>query len=178
MDADESSVPSNVLFRYPWRVPFDINTPEAGACGDCNFAIGDEVWLKPPTPSCTKQWALGEVTGVISRHTVCVNGVPRHVRDVRKRRHGRELAQHGGRRHQGGLAARVNDQHIPYAGSSGDLPLVPSEGHGEEANAGRYAIQEDPVQPDANADLEIELEPAEQHAEHGLRSCDNRGDVC
>jgi len=42
-DADEGLVPSNVLFRYPWRVPFNINTPEAGVCGDCNFAIGDEV---------------------------------------------------------------------------------------------------------------------------------------
>ncbi|KAF6019083.1 hypothetical protein EB796_022580 [Bugula neritina] len=73
----------------------NINTPEAGVCGDCNFAIGDEVWLKPPTPSCTKQW----------------------------------------------------HSHIPYAGLPGDLPLVPSEEHGEEANAGRYAIQEDPVQP-------------------------------
>jgi len=29
-DGDEGSVPSNVLFRYPWRVPFDINMPETG----------------------------------------------------------------------------------------------------------------------------------------------------
>ena len=38
---------------------------------------------------CTKQWTPGKVTKIISKHTVGVNGVPRHVRDMRKRRHGR-----------------------------------------------------------------------------------------
>jgi len=69
---------------------------------------------------------------------VCVNGVPRHVRDVRKRRHGREPVQHGGRR---GLAVRADDQHIPNGGPPGDLSLVLSEEHGEEANAGQHAIR-------------------------------------
>ena len=27
-DAEEGSVPSNVLFNYQWRVPFDVNTRE------------------------------------------------------------------------------------------------------------------------------------------------------
>ena len=29
------------------------------------------------------------MTEIVSEHTVDINGVPRHVRDVRKRRHGR-----------------------------------------------------------------------------------------
>jgi hypothetical protein len=88
-DIEEGSVPSNLLFRYPWRVPFDVNTRQLDADGKNDFAVGEEVWVKPSPPSCTKQWALGEVTSVNSKHTVCIDGVPRHVRDVRKRRHGK-----------------------------------------------------------------------------------------
>ena len=42
--------------------------------------------MKPAVPSCAKAWAPGRVTVIPSRHTVCVDGMPRHVRDVRKRR--------------------------------------------------------------------------------------------
>ena len=69
-----SSVPSNALFMYQWRVPFDVNMQELD---------DDEM--------CTKQWTPGKVTKIISKHTVDVNGVPRHVRDVRRRPHGRTI---------------------------------------------------------------------------------------
>jgi transposase InsO family protein len=92
-DMEEGSVPSNMLFRYSWRVPFDVNTQECDVDGESSFQVGDEVWVKPSPPSCTKQWALGEVTRVVSKHTVCVDRVPRHVRDLRKRRYGRREAE-------------------------------------------------------------------------------------
>ncbi|XP_067940572.1 uncharacterized protein [Watersipora subatra] len=57
------------------------------------FAVGDEVWVKPSTPSCTRQWAPGVITGVFSKHNMCVNGMPRHVRDVRKRRFGTDRSR-------------------------------------------------------------------------------------
>ena len=79
----------NVLFKYQWRVPFDVNTQELDGDDICKFIVGDEVWVKPSPPSCTRQWTPVEVTKIVSKRTVDINRVPRHVRDVRKRRHGR-----------------------------------------------------------------------------------------
>ena len=84
-DGKELSVPCRRLFRYSWRVPYDVNGRKAPDEGRADFAVGDDVWVKPAVPSCTKQWMLGSVTGVISGHVIAVDGMPRHVRDVRKR---------------------------------------------------------------------------------------------
>ena len=70
-------------------MPFDVNTRELDGDDMCKFIAGDEVWVKPSPPSCTRQWTPGEVTKIVSKHTVDINGVPRHVRNVRKRCHGR-----------------------------------------------------------------------------------------
>lgn len=83
---EETSVPSGTLFKYRWRVPYDINQSEVDEPGSGVFSVGEQVWVKPAVPSCTKQWAPGRITGVQSTHVVLVDGMPRHVRDVRKRR--------------------------------------------------------------------------------------------
>lgn len=83
---DENSVPSRKLFKYPWRVPYDVNQQVVDESKNCAFSVGDRVWVKPGVPSCTKQWASGRVTAVQSKQVVCIDGMPRHVRDVRKRR--------------------------------------------------------------------------------------------
>jgi len=70
-DVDEGSVSSNVLFRYSWRVPFDVNTQEVDGAGESSFAVGDDVWVKPAPASCTKRWALGRITGITSKHSLC-----------------------------------------------------------------------------------------------------------
>ncbi|KAF2356794.1 hypothetical protein FHG87_012451 [Trinorchestia longiramus] len=44
---------------------------------------GEEVWVKPPNANCTTQWGRGVVTGVTSSNNIEVDGVPRHVLDVR-----------------------------------------------------------------------------------------------
>ncbi|KAG1663749.1 hypothetical protein GQR58_020218 [Nymphon striatum] len=87
-DTDAGSVPSKGLYRYTWRVPFDVNFVQVESCDDSPFAVGDEVWVKPPIPSCTKQWSLGMVSDVVSRYVVRVDGMPRHIKDIRKRRYG------------------------------------------------------------------------------------------
>ena len=83
-ETEESSVPSNLLFRYRWRVPFDVNRHTEDGDVESSFSVGDEVWVKPSPPSCTKQWMPGKVTRIVSKHTVCVDSMPRHVRDIRK----------------------------------------------------------------------------------------------
>ncbi|KAG1712192.1 hypothetical protein GQR58_002379 [Nymphon striatum] len=47
-DTDAGSVPSKGLYRYTWRVPFDVNFVQVESCDDSPFAVGDEVWVKPP----------------------------------------------------------------------------------------------------------------------------------
>lgn len=81
---DENTVPSRKMFKYSWRVPYDVNCEVEEKSGA--FSLGDEVWVKPAVPSCTKRWSLGRVTEIQSKHVICVDGMPRHVRDVRKRR--------------------------------------------------------------------------------------------
>ena len=48
-----------------------------------SIKMGDEVWVKPPAARCTTQRGKGIVTQVNSRNNVSVNGMPRHVLDVR-----------------------------------------------------------------------------------------------
>ncbi|XP_067931421.1 uncharacterized protein [Watersipora subatra] len=90
-ETEETSVPSNVLFRCQWQVPFNINSKASEEDVESCFSMGDEVWVKPYPPSCTKQWTLGQVTSVVSKHAVCLDGMPRHVRDVRQRRYGNDI---------------------------------------------------------------------------------------
>jgi len=68
-------------------VPFDVNSQEVDVAGESKFAVGDHVWVKPAPAFCTKRWAPGQITGITSKHTVCVNGVPQHMRDVKTRRY-------------------------------------------------------------------------------------------
>ena len=47
------------------------------------ITVGDEVFTRPPTARCNAQWPRGVVTGINSDRSVDVNGIPRHVADVR-----------------------------------------------------------------------------------------------
>ena len=46
-------------------------------------AIGEEILVKPPATRCTSQWDRGVVTGARGLRSVQINGVPRHIADVR-----------------------------------------------------------------------------------------------
>ena len=46
--------------------------------------VGDEVWVKPPGARCFTHWNRGQITDVTSSNNVSVDGVPRHILDVRK----------------------------------------------------------------------------------------------
>ena len=41
------------------------------------------MWVKPPEARCHTKYKLGTVTKVISEQTMAVDGMPRHVRDLR-----------------------------------------------------------------------------------------------
>ena len=92
---EESSVPSTLLFWYHWRVPFDVNLCTEDEDVESSFSVGDEGWVKPSPPLCTKHWMPGKVTRIVSKHAVCVDGMPRHVRDSRKQCSGVGRGSHG-----------------------------------------------------------------------------------
>ena len=76
------SAPCMDVFRYKWRHPLVLPPEDEG--GASGFRVGDRVWVKPPTGVCTAKWAEGRVTEVTSTSNVSVNGVPRHVSDIRR----------------------------------------------------------------------------------------------
>ena len=86
------STPANQLYRYNLRAKLldssgprqrdasDNHCPRKGA-----YDVGDAVWVRPPGARCHTQYDCGVVTRRISDQAVEVNGMPRHVRELRHR---------------------------------------------------------------------------------------------
>ena len=83
-DVDSATAPANKLYNYEIRVlGIDrVLHSEPGAI-DSPYDAGDSVWVKPPEARCHTKYKLGTVTKVISEQTMEVDGMPRHVRDLR-----------------------------------------------------------------------------------------------
>lgn len=79
---DETTVPQRAVFRYEWRHPSKV--PAVREEGTATINIGEEVWVKPMDAKCTSQWKIGTVTDVHSPNNLSVDGIPRHVLDVRR----------------------------------------------------------------------------------------------
>ena len=76
-----SNIPQKALYSYEWRYP--AVDQSIGESEEAVVNIGDEVWVKPPNVRCTTKWNRGTVTKVNSRNNVMVDGMPRHILDVR-----------------------------------------------------------------------------------------------
>ena len=57
--------------------------------------------MKPPRARCTTPWPIGMITGVQSEQRLEVNGIPRHVSDVRRVPDERQLENHSEEEHAG-----------------------------------------------------------------------------
>ena len=77
-----ASAPCSTLFRYSWRHPSVV--PSTSTVDSYPVSIGDQVVVKPKDGKCTSRWPLGRVTGVTSANNVDIDGVPRHILDIRK----------------------------------------------------------------------------------------------
>ncbi|CAE1259502.1 unnamed protein product [Acanthosepion pharaonis] len=78
----EDTVPHRAVYTYQWR------HPRVGSCltrsdGPESIRIGEEVWVKPTGARCTTKWTRRMVTGAQSRINVEVDGMPRHILDLR-----------------------------------------------------------------------------------------------
>ena len=81
---EETSVPQYSVYRYEWRHPAAVpDRSDAGQDNALSVSMGDEVWVKPRDARCTTQWRRGVITQVNSENNVSVDGMPRHVLDVR-----------------------------------------------------------------------------------------------
>ena len=77
--------PSSRMFCQPWR--WFKNEHEIKICDNdifSSFSVGDSVYVKPADSRCTSVWSRGIVTKVNSKWNIEVDGVPRHVRDLRR----------------------------------------------------------------------------------------------
>ena len=164
---EESSVPSNILFRYHWRVPFDVNLYTADEDVENSFSVGEEVWVKPSPPSCTKQWMPGKVTRIVSKHTVCVEGMPRHVRDIRRQCSGVGRGSHGHLQ-----ADDLRETSIAIEPGGVPFTFFPCEDVGEtgsleqtnDVEAPELSPGEDEVPPSQEETDEVQLEPEVERA--------------
>ena len=83
-DIDSATAPANKLYNYEVRLlGIDrVLHSEPGAI-DSPYDVGDTVWVKPSVNRCLTKYKLGTVTRVVSEQTMEVDGMPRHVRDLR-----------------------------------------------------------------------------------------------
>ncbi|XP_076030373.1 uncharacterized protein LOC143018669 [Oratosquilla oratoria] len=82
---DDRSVPQKAVFKYDWRYPLQgPKLPANAEEGPASVQVGEEVWVRPRDRKCTSQWTRGTVTEVNSRNNVSVEGVPRHILDIRQ----------------------------------------------------------------------------------------------
>ena len=51
------------------------------------FVIGEKVYVKPGGAKCTAEWRIGTVTGEEGKTSVEVDGIRRHVADIRRTEH-------------------------------------------------------------------------------------------
>lgn len=80
---DKNTVPSKAIYTYDWRHP-DVVVPIEKFEENLKVKVGEEVWVKPPNIRCTSRWQRGRVTKINSNNNVEINGMPRHILDVRK----------------------------------------------------------------------------------------------
>ncbi|KAK3888296.1 hypothetical protein Pcinc_007635 [Petrolisthes cinctipes] len=82
-DNDPSSSPANKIFNYEVRLLGIDSVSENEKPVDLSFELGDRVWVRHPSRRCDIRSHVGTVTKITSGQNIEVDGIPRHVRDLR-----------------------------------------------------------------------------------------------
>ena len=91
-DQSEEHTPASGVYKY--RVRDSVGGPCADSIARVmrrdggrkgSYCVGDAVWVRRRGTRCSETSVPGMVTAVLSQWVVAVDGVPRHVRDVRRR---------------------------------------------------------------------------------------------
>ncbi len=81
---DQPSVPCRGVFTYEWKPrTVAVLTQTSERPPQHGYATGQEVFVKPPLAKCSSEWPLGVVTSTGGGAMVEVDGIPRHMADVR-----------------------------------------------------------------------------------------------
>ena len=148
----EDSVPQQALFRYEWRHPALQPYQESNE-REARVTVGEEVWVKPPNARCTTQWQKGRVTRINSRNNISVDGMPRHILDIRRvilpSESVEENAEEGEEQEEEALLLEV---------ANGDADWEREAAGMQEEEAVLYEV--------ANGDAEREREAAEMEQRH------------
>ena len=79
----KNSVPQRAVFCYEWRHPA-LQLELKDHDRETTVEVGEEVWVKPADARCTALWQKGVETAINSRNNVSVDGMPRHILDIRR----------------------------------------------------------------------------------------------
>ena len=83
-DVSPLTSPANLFHRYRIRLKgIDTHPPDEHKQLQIGYDKGDCVWVKIPNGQCTSPYTHWHVTVVISLQNVLVDGMPRHIRDLR-----------------------------------------------------------------------------------------------
>ncbi|KAG0719842.1 hypothetical protein GWK47_049673 [Chionoecetes opilio] len=82
---DAASAPANQIFRYEVRLLGidEVRQQNQSADDQHRYSVGDRVWIRHPSRRCDSRSLEGTVTRLVSPQNVEVDGMPRHVRDLR-----------------------------------------------------------------------------------------------
>ena len=108
----ESTAPGAQAYRYRMRVrPAAANDQSSDVDGSVqqgaarnsggSYEVGDAVWVRRRGSRCVTRSEMGTVTAVVSDLCVEVDGVPRHIRNLRPRQQRRHNSDDERSRHEG-----------------------------------------------------------------------------
>jgi hypothetical protein len=80
---DPLTSPFAAVYTYEWRYPTAVATPD-GREANAPYKVGDRVYVKPPNARCCTRWPEGVITGANSATNIVVDGMARHVGDLRQ----------------------------------------------------------------------------------------------
>ena len=79
-----ATAPANMVYRYHIQLK-RINGTSVPTHNQQQavFKPGDRVWVKTPHGRCTTKYKVGHVTGITSALNITVDGMPRHMKELR-----------------------------------------------------------------------------------------------
>jgi hypothetical protein len=110
-------IPAAATYRYQTRLPGEPVV--SGLPGDRRavkakanpYRAGDSVFVKPGKARCDTRWNRQKVTKIVSDTVIEVNGINRHIADVRRDGTDMEFETHGGHRDIEICIGNMNDRH-------------------------------------------------------------------
>ncbi|KAI0982387.1 hypothetical protein GJ496_006673 [Pomphorhynchus laevis] len=80
--SEPETSPAERAFGYTWPHPSSRRCVSKDIVKSV-YDVGDNVYVKPSNAKCTTRWNKGVITALISEQTAEVDGIPRHVTDIR-----------------------------------------------------------------------------------------------